>query len=86
MLGEGHAPKVMPPVLLCRPAMSEADAGGTAVELEPAASISLRLVAVRQMAAEGQSDKMEPDMEMCMKSRSGTEFFHTENMALIDIH
>ena len=66
--------------------MSEADAGGTAVELEPAASISLRLVAVRQMAAEGQSDKMEPDMEMCMKSRSGTEFFHTENMALIDIH
>ena len=37
-LSIGHmraAPKVMPPVLLCWPTMSESDGGGTAVEAEP---------------------------------------------------
>ena len=38
------------------------------------------------MAAEGQSDKMAPDMEVHMKQRSGTEFLHMEKMALSDIH
>jgi len=33
---------------------------------------------VRQMTAEGQSDKMEPDMEVCMKQ--------AEKMAPSDIH
>ena len=30
------------------------------------------------MAAEGQSDKMVSDMEVCMKQRCGTELFHAE--------
>lgn len=28
------------------------------------------------MAEEGQSDRMASDMEVCMKQRGGTEFFH----------
>ena len=38
------------------------------------------------MAAEEQSDKMVPEMEMCMKQRCVIEFLHTEKMALVDIH
>jgi len=38
------------------------------------------------MAAEGQSDKMEYDMEGCMKQRCGTEFLHMEKSAPTDIH
>ena len=39
-------------------------------------NIPLHFVAVQQMAAEGQSDRMASDMEVCMKQRGGTEFFH----------
>ncbi len=38
------------------------------------------------MAAEGQSDKMASDMEVCMKQRCVTEFLHVEKMAPTDIH
>ena len=38
------------------------------------------------MAAEGQSDRMVTDMEVQMKQRSGTEFFHEKKMAATDIH
>jgi len=38
------------------------------------------------MAMEGQSDKMAPDMEVCVKKRRVIEFFHEEKMAPIDIH
>ena len=38
------------------------------------------------MAAEGQSDKMVSDMEVCMKQKYGIEFLHVEKVALIDIH
>ena len=38
------------------------------------------------MAIEGQSDRMASDMEVHMKQRYVTEFLHTEQMALIDIH
>ena len=38
------------------------------------------------MAAEGQSDKMVSDMEVQMKQRCGTEFFHVEKMTPTDIH
>jgi hypothetical protein len=41
------------------------------------ANIPLNFVAVRQMTAEGQSDKMAPDMEVRMKLRCVTEFLHT---------
>jgi len=38
------------------------------------------------MAAEGQSDRMETDMEVPMKQRCGTEVLHEEKIAPIDIH
>ena len=38
------------------------------------------------MAAEGQSDKMMPDVKLCMKQRCGTEFIHAEKMASINVH
>jgi len=41
------------------------------------ANIPLNFVAGRQMTAEGQSDKMAPDMEVRMKQRCVTEFLHT---------
>jgi len=43
-------------------------------------------VAMRQMAAEGQSDKMASDMEVRMKQRCVIEFLHAERIAPIDIH
>jgi len=48
--------------------MSEADSG-MAVEIEPPTSIPLNFVAVWQMTAEGQSDKMTSDVEVSMKQR-----------------
>jgi len=38
------------------------------------------------MAAEGHSDTVASDMEMCMKQRCVIEFFHVEKVAPIDIH
>ena len=38
------------------------------------------------MAAEGQSDRMVSDREVCMKQRCVTEFLHGEKMAPTDIH
>ena len=79
--------KVMLPILLYWPTASEVDVGGVAVEAEPSRdSILLYLVAVRQMAAEGQSDKMASDVEMYMKKRYGIEFFRVEKIAPTDIH
>ena len=37
------------------------------------------------MTAEGQSDRMEPDMKVCMKKRYVSEF-HVEKIAPTDIH
>ena len=37
-----------------------------------------------QMAAEGQFDRMASDMEVHVKQRCGTEFFHVEKMAATD--
>jgi len=48
--------------------------------------ISLSFAAVRQMEAEGQSDRMVSDMEMSMTQRCVTEFLHLEKLALTDIH
>jgi len=44
------------------------------------------VVAAWQMAAEGHSDRMAPDMEVWMEQRGGTEFAHWEKMAPTDIH
>ena len=38
------------------------------------------------MTAEGQSDKMASDMEVCMKQRCVIEFLHVEKNAPNDIH
>ena len=38
------------------------------------------------MAAEGQSDRMMSDMEVCMEQRCVTDFLHAEKMAPTDIH
>ena len=38
------------------------------------------------MAAEGQSDKMISDIEVCMKQMCGTEFLHAVKIVPIAIH
>ena len=48
-------------------------------------NILLHFVAVKQMAAEGQSDKIASDMEECMKKRCETELLCVEKIAPIDI-
>ena len=50
------------------------------------ANIPLNYVAVRQMTAEEQSDKMASDMEVRMKERCVTEFLHAEKFAPNDTH
>jgi len=48
-------------------------------------SIRLHFVAVWQMAAEGQSDMMAPDMEVHIMQGCVIEFFHVEKMSPNDI-
>jgi hypothetical protein len=50
------------------------------------AKIPLNSVAVRQMTAEGQSDKMASDMEVRMKQRCVIEFLNPERIAPNNIH
>jgi len=57
-----------------------------AVEVEPSNNIPLHFVAIRQMAAEGQSDRMASDTEVQMNQRYVIEFLHVEKMAPFDIH
>ena len=75
----------MPPILLCWPTVSEVKDGGMAVDVEPPTNIPLH-VAVWQMAAEGQSDKVITDMEVCMKRKRGTEFLPVEKYPLTFIN
>jgi len=49
-------------------------------------SILLHVVAVQQMAAEGQSDRMASDMEVHMKQGCRIEFLHVGKMAPLAIH
>jgi len=49
-------------------------------------NIPSHFVAVWQVAAQGQFDKMVSDMEVHVKQRDGTEFVHEEKMAPTDIH
>jgi transposase len=49
-------------------------------------NIPLNFFAVRQMTAEGQSDKMASGMEVRMKQRCVIEFLHAEKIAPNDIH
>ena len=54
--------------------------------LNLSANIPLHFVAVRQIAAEGQSDRMASDMEMWMEQRYDIEFLHVEKMAPTNMH
>ena len=45
----------------------------------------LNFLAVGQMAAEGQSDKMASDMEVHMKQRCVTEFLHAKKLHLLTL-
>ena len=57
--------------------MSKVDVGGMVAEanfFSLCSNIPLNLVAVRQMAVEGHSDKMTSDTEVCMKKRCIIEF------------
>jgi hypothetical protein len=50
------------------------------------ANIPLNFVAVQQMTAEGQSNKMTSDMEVRMKQRCVIEYLHAAKSAPSDIH
>ena len=50
------------------------------------ANIPLHFVSVQQMAAEGQSDRMESDREVHVKQRCGIEFPHMEKMLPTELH
>lgn len=56
------------------------------VKPEPSCWYPINFVAVQQMAAEGQPDKMASDMELCTKQRCVTELLHEETVAPNDIH
>ena len=48
--------------------------------------IPLHIVAMGQMAAEGQSGKMASDVEVCVEQRGVVAFLQAEKMAPIDSH
>ena len=75
--------KVMPLVLWCQPRWLLV---GWQQRLNLPTSIPWHVVAVWQMAAEGHSDRMAPDMEVRVEQSGGTEFLHAEKMAPTDIH
>ena len=76
--------KVMPPILLCWPTRSSWMLVVRQQRLNPPTNIPFHVVAVWQMAAEGQSDRMVSDMEVWMKQWGETEFLHAEKMAPTD--
>jgi hypothetical protein len=69
-------PKVMPPILVRRPKMLEANAGDMTVEVEPSREESVSFVALQQIAAEEHSVRMASDMEVRTKQGCDIEFFH----------
>jgi len=71
-------------ILLCWATTLEANVGDMAVELEPSGQYSINFVAMQQMTAEGQSNKMASDMEEHVKQRCVIEFLHAEKIASND--
>jgi len=65
--------------------VSEADVGGMAVEAESSHQYSVTFCCCVTDAAEGQSDTMAFDMEVCMKQTFAIEFLHMEKRAPTDI-
>ena len=76
--------KVMPLILLFWLTPSEVDVGSMAVEAEHSTNTLSLVVAMWQMAAEVQSDKMLSDMEIHMKQTCAVEFFRVDKVTPID--
>jgi hypothetical protein len=76
----------MPHILLCWKTTLEEDVGGMTVEVEPSCQQFVSFVAVRQIAAEEQSDRMASDMEVHTKQRCVIDFLHADKIAPVDIH
>jgi len=77
--------RIIPPILLCWPATSEAD-GGTTAEVEPFHQCSLKLCCCVRDDSRGVSDKMMSDLEVCTMQMCITEFLHVEKTAPTGIH
>jgi len=67
----------MLPMLFYWPMTSEANVGGMAVEAEPSTNIPLHFVTMQQMAAEGQSDRVASDTELCTELNSSLNALET---------
>ena len=65
--------------VLCHPQYKE-------VFLHVQMNTRLHFIAMWQIAAEGQSDKMASDIEVQMKQRCVIEFLHADKMVPTDIH
>ena len=64
----------------------ETHVGGMAVEVEPSYWYPIPFCFSVETAAEGQSDRMVSEMEVCVKQRYVTEFLHADKKSPIDIH
>jgi len=73
------APKIMPPIYYVGPQCQRWMLVVWKQRLNLLTNILLHVVVLRQMAAEGQSDKMASDMEVCMEQRHLTEFLRGKN-------
>ena len=78
----------MPPILFCWPALSGTNVGGTAVEVKPSHQCPTTCCCVTDagVVAEGQSNRIASDVEVLMKQRCVTEFFHAEKVVPTDIN
>ena len=79
------ASKIMPPISLCWPMMSEAD-GGMAIEVEPSQQYSVTCCCHVTDGSRGASGRMAADMEMRVKQRCVFEFLHAEKLSHIYNH
>ena len=74
----GVAPKVMPPILLCWPTMSETDVGEMSAGAEPSPQCSVPCCCCVTDGSRGQADRMVSDMGVGMEQWDGIEFLHAE--------
>jgi len=79
------APKVMPPILLCWPTMSETNVGGMAVEVEPSHQYPIMFCCHVTDGSRGTVWQDGSDMEVQMKQRCELAFLHVEKIAPTDI-
>ena len=80
------APKVTSLILLCWPPMSEADAGGMAMEVEPSHQYSVTFCCGVTDGSRGEVWPNSVDTEVHVEQRYVTEFFHLEKITPTDIY